>query len=251
MIAGLGRLLRAGRSADAGVSMVEVLVTMVVSSVLLAAVSAMVVSGVRSADASTQRANATQEMRVATDRMTKQLRTAASYDGSVKPFIVAEAERVGFYAKLDTLDLTAPNAGSQDQVPSVIWLWTRNGSNNTREICQQVYRAIPSGASFTWPAGATNPAATRTCKVVARGLSRTPGHPLLTYLKTSDTTYRADGSSVSTVPASAGTVATADMAAVASVEVWLESSMRTQDAVQDHATVARVTFINLTTTGSP
>lgn len=250
MIARFRAALRSARD-DSGISMVEVLVTMTVSTVLLAAVSAMVISGVRSADASTQRANATQEMRIATDRMTKQLRTAVSYDGSVKPFIVAEAERVGFYAKLDTLDLTASNAGSQEQVPSVVWLWSRNGTGSTREICQQVYRAIPSGASFTWPAGAIDPAATRTCKVVARGMSRTPAHPLFTYLKTSDTTYRADGSSVSSIPDSAGTIATADISSIGSVEVWLQSSVRTQDAVRNHSTVARVTFINLTMGSRP
>ncbi len=246
MSARLHRALRAARHDDTGISLVEVLVTMVVSSVLLAAISAMVINGVRTADAANQRNDATAQMRTATDRMTKQLRTAASYDGSVKPFIVAERERVGFYAKLDTLDLSRADVASQEQVPSVVWLWTRNGAGGTREVCQQVYRAVPSGAGFTWPAGAQSPTATRTCQVVARNLSRTPARPLFTFLKATDATMRADGSSVSTVPVDgAGAVVGNDITTIGSVEVWMESSVRTQDTVQDHATVARVTFINL------
>ena len=93
---------------DDGMSMVEVLVTMVISTVLLAAVSAMVICGVRTSDAANQRNNATAQMRTAADRMTKQLRTADSYDGTTHAIIVAEAERIGFYAKLDTLDLQRP-----------------------------------------------------------------------------------------------------------------------------------------------
>lgn len=232
---------------DEGMTVVEVLVTMVISTVLLAAISAMVINGIRTADAANQRTNATAEMRTAADRMTKQLRTADSYDGSTKAIIVAEAERIGFYAKLDTLDLAAAGVGSTAQVPSVIWLWSRDGTDTTQEICQQVYRGTQSGTSFTFPAGATDPAATRTCQVLARGLSRTPIRPMFTYLTTADTTYRADGSSVSTIAVdAAGTVPGTDIASIQSVELWMTSAMRTQEATRNHSTVARVTFINLT-----
>lgn len=242
----LARLVPGRMRDDEGVTLVEVLITMVISTVLLAAISAMVINGVRTADAANQRTNATAQMRTAADRMTKQLRTADSYNGSTQAIIVAEAERIGFYAKLDTLDLTAAGVGSTAQVPSVIWLWTRNGAGTTREICQQVYRGTPSGTTFSFPSGATDRNAARTCQVVARGLSRTPTRPLFTYLKNVDTTYRTDGSSVSSVTAGGtGAVTGTDIATIQSVEVWMTSAMRTQDATRNHSTVARVTFINL------
>lgn len=239
---GLGRMRE-----DDGMSMVEVLVSMVISTILLAAVSALVINGVRTSDAANQRTNATAQMRTAADRMTKQLRTVDSYDGSARAIIVAEAERIGFYAKLDTLDLSDPAAGATAQVPSVIWLWSRDVASGTREICQQVYRGTPSGTTFTFPVGATSPTAVRTCQVVARDLSPAAPRPLFTYLTTADITYRADGSSISSVAVdAAGTVPAAGIPSVQSVEIWMTSAMRTQDAVRDHSTVARVTFINLT-----
>ncbi len=244
----IARLVRAGwRADDRGMSVVELLVGMVISTLLLASVSAMVISGARTSDAANQRNQAVNELRIAADRMTKQLRTADSYDGNVPAIIVAEPQRIGFYAKLDTLDLTAANAGSQTQMPSVIWLWTRASADGKRELCQQVYRGTLVGANITFPAGAQSPGAARTCQVVARGLSATPPHSFFTYLKRTDATLNADGSSVSTVPVDgSGNVAAGDIPLVESVEIWMTAALRTQDTSKNPSTVARVTFINIT-----
>ena len=222
----IARLVRAGwRDDDRGMSVVELLVAMVISTLLLASVSAMVISGCATVDAANQRDQAVNgQMRIAADRMTKQLRTADSYNGNTQAIIVAEAERIGFYAKLDTLDLTAADAGSPTQIPSVIWLWTRNGAGTAREICQQVYRGTPGGDELHVPErGDRARNAARTCQVVARGLSRDARRTrLFTYLKNADATYRTDGSSVSSVTAGRHRHRhRADIATIQSVEVWM------------------------------
>ena len=54
----------------------------------------------------------------------------------------------------------------------------------------------------------------------------TPSTPLFTYLTTADATYRADGSSVSSVTVdAAGTVPAAGIASIQSVEVWMTSDV--------------------------
>ncbi len=237
---------------DEGMSLVELLVAMGISLFVMAGVSAMAITGIRTSAATNVRNDATDQLRRAQDRLTKQIRTATPLSAADPAVLVAEPERFAFYAQLDSLNLKASNPGTQAMAPSAVWLWTRTTADGRRELCQQIYKAtIAANGDLNWPAGAKSATATRSCQVVSRGLASAVAQPrpTFTYLAATDTTFRTDGSSISSLPvvgagANVGAIRDTSLESIKSVEIWLTADIRERSNIKDPSMVARVTLPN-------
>lgn len=222
--------------------MAEMVVSIGVGTLIMAAVSTTLIQGVRITDGLDQRNERESHVRVAMDRITKQVRTIASPDGTIPAIISATGDEIGFYAKINTYDLTDPDVGDSEPLPSVVWLWTRDMADGRRELCQQMVQGTVAVTGVTYPD--LRIPTSRTCQRVASGLSSSAPHPTFTYLRRIDTTLRADGSTESTIPSVGGVVAAADYTTVQSVEFWLTYDAGARTDVPDVSTVARVSFFN-------
>lgn len=237
------RRLRGTRQRDdAGLTLAEMVASIGVGTLVMAAVGTTLIQGVRITDGLDQRNERESQVRVAMDRITKQVRTIASPDGTTPAIISATGEELGFYAKLNTYDLTDPDVGTSEPLPSVVWLWTRDMADGRHELCQQVVQGTVTGTGVTYPD--LRAQSSRTCQRVASGLSSSAPYPTFTYLRRIDTTLRTDGSTESTIPAAGGVVAEADYTNVQSVEFWLTYDAGARTDVPDVSTVARVSFFN-------
>lgn len=226
--------------------MAEVIVAMALSLFVMAGVSAMAISGIRTSAAANVRNDATDQLRIAQDALTKEIRTAYPLSASTPAVIVAESERFAFYAQLDSLNLTASNPGTQTMTPSTVWLWTQVASDGRKVLCQQIYKASIVSGSLSWPAGYNSTTAVRTCHVVARGLATTQLRPTFTYLAETDTTFATDatGASVSSLALVSNAIPAANYKDIASVELWMTADIRERGSVKDPSMVARVTMPN-------
>jgi prepilin-type N-terminal cleavage/methylation domain-containing protein len=102
----LARLHRRGR--DAGMSLTELLVVSLVSSILLTALGVMVSSSLRASQTASTHVSATAEGRLATDAVARRLRVAVRPSGAPSVFVEAGASRVTLYTSLSEPGVLAP-----------------------------------------------------------------------------------------------------------------------------------------------
>jgi type II secretory pathway component PulJ len=225
---------RARDAAEGGFTVVELLVSMSLTTVIgtmlvltfSQAVSAVVGADARGADA--------QVARVALDNTSKALRTAVDPDGKgdgvvdLPAFEVAGPEEVVFYAALGNRTGTA----TADAPPRKVRIW-RDGAL----LRQSETLPVTSGSTTSWT-GAT------TTRIVAIDLVPAATRPTFTYLAAGDTAVDAAQRSVSTLPVDgAGAVTAAARPDISSVEVWVSVSSSARRTTPTSA-VARVTLLN-------
>lgn len=218
---------------DAGTSLLELLVIMIVVGVLGTLLLRAFVAGTSAATTAERRGFDAQQVRTAMDTVTRALRTAADPDGvgpvrAVQPG--STGQDVTFYANVQV--------GIVDPAPpDRVRLWV-DGSGVLRE---QVWDG-------QWDATHTAvwPALTRE-RVVLRGVrvDVPAGDPraVFTYLQRSDTTPAANGTTTTTVDVVSGALSDSLTGArtVEAVEVWLSAGKSGADPV---TAVSRVTLLN-------
>lgn len=218
---------------DAGVSLAELLVVMMLVLVLGTMVVTTFLQGANAVFASDARGADTQQAKIATENVSKLVRLAVDPDGVGvgTAFVTATPFDATFYAALGNRG-GYPNA---DAPPKKVRIWL-DGSGVLR---QQVIDPVVSGVTVSWPGSGTT-------RVVGRDLlTGTSATPLFTYLAAGDTGAGADGVAVTSLPNTSGSVTTATgLAAIEAVEIWV--GVTTQPAKRSTATTAvtRVTLLN-------
>jgi prepilin-type N-terminal cleavage/methylation domain-containing protein len=95
------------RRRAAGFTLIEMLVTVAVGSVLAAAITAFMVSGLTATDSRQSQARAQDALRLAVDRFTRDARQAVSPNGSTPPIISVSATSVEMYVDASRVATTA------------------------------------------------------------------------------------------------------------------------------------------------
>jgi prepilin-type N-terminal cleavage/methylation domain-containing protein len=167
-------LLRRAVRRDEGVSLMEMVVSMAVGSILLAAVGALTVRMIGYLDNQDKRNAATQQMGTAMDLAAKQIRT--TYKPGVRSaVIVAGPETYGFYANLQSLPTVVaanPTAPPVTFTPEEVWIWTETLSTGRERLCDQVRPlSLDAKGVVQYPAPDLSLAANRTCHEVLSSVS--------------------------------------------------------------------------------
>lgn len=218
----LQRLRAARADGDRGISLVELVVAMSVSSVLLLALGTVLAGTLRGSVSAGQRVTSSSELRSALDTMGRRLRLAVVPSGQPAAFVTATTTSVSFYASLLPAGTTGCAGGTTACPPSRVdytvapdCLW------ETRTV------AVSTASGWSWDttAGAVP---VKTC--LARQAVDT-GPPLFTYYAGTD------------VGAAALSSPVPDLTKVLSVKVDLGLRAKASAPVQRAST--RLTLVNL------
>jgi prepilin-type N-terminal cleavage/methylation domain-containing protein len=173
---------RQRRGDDAGFSLPELLVVMLLSSIVLAAVAVVFNGSMRVARAASAKGNTTGDARIAIDAMLRRLRVAVVPPGGTSPFgmagtatgtnyptgvgAVPSATEVAFFASLTTAGSTA------DPAPTLVDYSIDAGAKCLRE---KMTPASGTAPSFTWPLASTR------SRCLIFGVINTDGSRLFSY----------------------------------------------------------------------
>ncbi|NLT54110.1 MAG: hypothetical protein GXX79_05990 [Actinomycetales bacterium] len=228
-------LIPSGRAAggptrdDAGVSLVELLISMILVSVLGTMIVTTFIQGANAAYDSDARTADTQQAKILTENTSRMLRLAVDPDGTgaLTPFEVATPDEVVFYAA----DGNRSGAPSADTPPSKVRIY-RDGD----VLKMNVKTAVVVGATTSWP-GTGN---TRTIGTgVANG-----SLPMFTYLAAGDIGVDADGVAVTSLDNVDGTLASGALGDVEAVEIWVKVATKSTTRSIGTTAVTRVTLLN-------
>lgn len=201
---------------DGGLSLTELLVTMMLTGLVLTVCSSVFVSTMKTVSASRAKLTQAQDARVALDALTQRLRVAVPPVQGSAAFITAAPSQVTFYASLQNGSLAEP-------APTLVDFRI----DTTRKcLLQTLTPASGAAGSYSWPVA--NARSTCIAYGTIASLSR-----LFTYFP--------DGSS--SVPMGpAGTVAAADLDAIGGVAIDL--TIRAGTAARATSVGTRVTLPN-------
>jgi type II secretory pathway pseudopilin PulG len=217
---------RAPRSDDAGISLVETLVAMVIGSLLLGVVVAFFVAStgaVRRVNAATA---ASSNVRVAAEAMSRTLRVAYPPPGEPSALVTATSTDVMFYSLLNrgTPSSTLP-------LPTrVEYTWDGNCLNQAQTPARPLATPSATGSLYAWDTGRTS-----TC------LLRTTRAPVLSYYTTGVPSSGGTTTPPLTMPP--GGLDVSDRQAVQSVQVTLTAAEGADDPSASAA--VRVTLQNI------
>lgn len=207
---GAAILRGAARSADAGMTLIELLVAMVISTILIIMVSQVTMMSFRTARFASTKIFATAQSRTAMERMMKLLRVAVVPSGLTGAFVSASYDSVRFYTALKT-DSTA-----NDPLPTYVeYYWDPTTTCLTEAMTPaRVITPTPSlGSPYAWDTGRT------TRCLVKLATDPTAAAPLLTYY--SSAAIGSDGSTPTALTIGATGMTTATMLLIRSVEITL------------------------------
>ena len=170
------------RGDDAGFSLPELLVVMLLSSIVLAAVAVVFNGSMRVARAASAKGNTTGDARIAMDAMLRRLRVAVVPPGGTSPFgmagtatgtnyptgvdLVPSATEVAFFASLTTAGSTS------DPAPTLVDYSIDAGAKCLRE---KMTPASGTAPNFTWPLTSTR------SRCLIFGVINTDGSRLFSY----------------------------------------------------------------------
>jgi len=169
------------RRDDAGFSLPELLMVMLLSSVVLAALAVTFTSSMRAARASSARVSTTADARIGMDAMLRRLRVAVIPPGKSSAFdmsgmaagtnypvgvTVPSATEVAFFTSVTTGGSTA------DPAPTLVDYSIDTTANCLRERMTPASGAVPS---YTWPAASTR------SRCLLFGVVNADSSPLFTY----------------------------------------------------------------------
>lgn len=132
------------RGGDSGITLVELLVTTVITTILLAALGITFTSTLQASRASTTRTSATAEARLAMDVVAQRLRVAVRPPNKLSMFVAAGARNVSFYASLTSAGVASP-------APSLVEYTVDTTARCLRETVTPASGVAPD---YTWTTGA-------------------------------------------------------------------------------------------------
>ncbi len=227
---------------DDGVSLVELLVVMLLTTLLGGMILATFVRGADAVYSADARGSATETTKVVTENLARSLRLAVDPDGtgSLTAFATATPTEATFYAAdgTKTTALASPSPAASptlraDAPPVKVRIWL-DASGVVRQTT--VPPVTDAAGTTTWTGAGTT-------RVLARHVV-TGGRPLFTYLAAGDTP-NTSGVTTTSLPNSAGTVTGATaLAAIKSVETWVTIRSTKTKTASTTTAVGRVTLLN-------
>lgn len=205
------------RRDDAGMGLVELLVSMMVGAIVLTAAAVLFTGSFESSRTTTSRVNATAEARLAMDTVARRLRVAATPGAEASAFRVANARQMTFFASLSVV-------GTNDPLPTLV-------DYRVQGDCLQETRTpgVETAGVVTWP---TSGARTQ---CLARGAISTDGSALFSYYT----------SGVAAAPVSSLSLDLTARQSVQSAQVTLAVGDARDTAVRPTRVQTRVTLANL------
>jgi type II secretory pathway pseudopilin PulG len=209
----VNRLVSAARSrvqrhgADAGITLVELLVTTIITTILLAALGITFTSTLQASRASTTRTSATAEARLAMDVVAQRLRVAVRPPNKPSMFVAAGARSVSFYASLTSAGVSSP-------APSLVDYSVDTTARCLRETVTPASGVAPD---YTWTTGART-------RCLGNGDLNPDGSPLFRYHTGVPQPTAADPTpavttSTELIPPSGGSLSDADSDRVHEVQI--------------------------------
>jgi Tfp pilus assembly protein PilV len=183
----VGCRTRGEADSDAGISLAEMLIAMMLASVVMITLGTLFISSFRENRTVIGKTNSTQDARIAMEAMTRELRVAATPNGQTTAITSATATAVTFYSSIGA------STSSTDPNPSLVTL--RIDTTN-KCLWREITPATVVGTTLTWPT------ASKKAGCVARGNINASGADLFTYYP-----MNADGS-VATTAYTAGQLST-------------------------------------------
>lgn len=223
--------VRAGER-DRGMSLVELMVTMVVTGLVAAMTAALVIGVQQTNQANTVRQDQIDAARVSTERMSKTLRSSAKPNQVAactgtgvcvdEAFLRGRQFSVEFYANLN-------NAGNRIGPSQVTYTVATSGSTAGQlvETVQRPMSNVPSATGYVYCTSGPGCAATKSTQVLARNVVTTSGAVFQYY----------DSKGVKMTPVGSGTLTAAQLKTLQSIEIVV----RIQDGSGDGA--APTTYI--------
>lgn len=215
---------------DSGAGLVELIIVMALTMILGTMIIMTFIQGAEAVFVSDARGADSQQAKLATENLSKELRLATDPDGAgpLLAFNVASKYDVTFYASVGNRTSTVGVVSAPQKVR--IWL------DNTGVIRQQVIPPVTVGVNTTWPGSGTT-------RVVGVNVV-TNNLPLFTYLATGDTGTAANGVTVTSLPTTAGAVTGAARADIQAVEIWVAVLSPGTHKGSPTTAVTRVTLLN-------
>lgn len=243
--------LRRGVRHDDGVSLMEMVVSMAVGSILLAAVGALTVKMIGYLDVQDKRNAATQQMGTAMDLAAKQIRTTYKPSGDLPAVLFAGPETYGFYANLQSLPsggAANPTAAPATFTPEEVWIWTETLPTGRERLCDQVRPLTLDAKGKIVPPGLDLSAArNRTCHEILSSVSAvasdgTPAPATFRYLDADDPLGSKGVSTSSLALDAAGKVVTST--AIQAVEITVAVNAGTRKRPVIVTATNRITYVN-------
>lgn len=153
-----------GSGSDSGITLVELLVTSIITTILLAALGITFTSTLQASRASTSRTSATAEARLAMDVVAQRLRVAVRPPNKPSMFVAAGARSVSFYASLTSAGVSSP-------APSLVAYSVDTTAKCLRETVTPASGVAPN---YTWTTGART-------RCLGNGDLNPDGSPLFRY----------------------------------------------------------------------
>jgi Tfp pilus assembly protein PilW len=210
------------RDRQAGISLVELVVTMAVGSIVLLALGTTFTGSLRTSGEATNRISNTAELRLGLDTVARRLRVAVPPRTGGVAVVEAKPRSVRFYASLST-------PGDTGDKPPVLVEYA------ITPTCLQEKLTTPTGTSelnWSWSPGAST---STTC--LARGAVNADGSALFAFYATGNLTATALGDATG--------VAAGDLAKIASVAVHGSVKASATSTTPSTSARTRVTLTNL------
>ncbi|MFZ5851274.1 MAG: hypothetical protein ACOYY2_07765 [Actinomycetota bacterium] len=238
------------RGDDRGISLVETLVVVVLTSLVLGITLSTLILGQRQSGSSAIRLDNTAQTRVAMEAVAKELRTAvlpsqlqaqgqSCASCAASAVTVAGATTVSFYANLNN-DVALGGSGLGPS--KVSFTLVQDPATGLGNLVETVQPPIPTGTPGQYTYCAPGPGCQVRTRVLGRGLLW-PSPPLFTY-------YAADGATLTPLPLTAN-----DLAKINSIDVTLTARTSTAYGTPGTTVVQRVALpnseVNIVVTPTP
>jgi hypothetical protein len=188
----LGRRARGATGSDAGISLAETLIAMMMASIVMITLGTLFVGSLRENRTVIGKTNSTADARIAMEAMTRELRVATTPKGQTTAITSATATAVTFYSSIGTSTATT------DPNPSLVTL--RIDTTN-KCLWREITPATVVGTTLTWPT------ASKKAGCVARGNINASGADLFTYYPlNSDGTVGTTAYTAAQLPSSLGSI---------------------------------------------
>jgi hypothetical protein len=219
------RLGRRHTRDDAGLSLVELLITMGMASILMITMGTIFLSSLRQNRTVIGKTTSTADARIALEAMTRELRVAVVPPGQPSALASASATSVSFYSSIGASSATT------DPKP---YLVTLTADTTHHCLWRAMTPATVVGTVWSWPV------ANIVQGCIARGDINTTGTPLFSYYPL------AAYGTVSTTPYAAGSIS-ANLANIVSVGINLSINDPNNPSVTPTTLQDQVTLINIAT----
>jgi prepilin-type N-terminal cleavage/methylation domain-containing protein len=219
------------RRQDSGLTLVELSVTMAISSIVLVAVAAVFVATVDVVRSTGSQTSTSADSRIGMEAMTRSLRVGIRPDGMPSAFVTADTNHVVFYSLLNRTGATNPT----DLAPTLVeYSYDGTCINEAQTPGTPLASPADGGPYYSWSTGRTE-----------KCLLRTTVAPTFAYYTTP--VLSSGGTDVLPVTVPAGGLTTATSATVVSVQITLVVKDAQNTDLPGVTSLSRVTLTNVVT----